>query len=451
MSKKPIIINKLTAGDFPLAVRHIWKNASCADENMRLALTLTTIVCYSGLSPRLRAKYVYDFCVDMILLNLICIAASGSGKNLINWLLMRLMKSQIQRDQEERLKMREAKEQQDAEVGDKKKGRKKKEELVAIRFLQKFTLPVAVKYCHFMYRIYGDWMPFFLYGSELGSFTENRRGSSEFQSVARSAFSATEWYSRDTLYQDGYNAMVNLNWCSVLCGQDQALDKYIDKDGVVQGDAGRQILIRLNNNLGEAAPTFKPFTDEQLHDIDATVAKLMAETYTTDNQLMPTHVVDMQWIDKDVERWCNQIREQILKNGSEAMNSFYVRASLSSFRICVMLYHLWGEENPVEEGITVEEVQKKVRRCYYFFAQLILDNAMAKWGKTYEAAMPKDEEAVKKPTLYDAMPKRFSRDMLRDEVRKQQLGTPARQFIFKWLNKKWIYEAEQDVYEKLYE
>lgn len=451
MSKKPVIINKLTAGDFPLAVRHIWKNASCADENMRLALTLTSIVCYSGLSPRLRAKYVYDFCVDMILLNLICIAASGSGKNLINWLLMRLMKSQIMRDQEERLKMREAKEQQDVEDGGKKKGRKKKEELVAIRFLQKFTLPVAVKYCHFMYRIYGDWMPFFLYGSELGSFTENRRGSSEFQSVARSAFSATEWYSRDTLYQDGYNAMVNLNWSSVLCGQDQALDKYIDKDGVVQGDAGRQILIRLNNNLGEAAPTFKPFTDEQTHDIDATVAKLMAETYTTDNQLMPTHVVDMQWIDKDVERWCNQIREQILKNGSEAMNSFYVRASLSSFRICTMLYHLWGEENPVEEGMTAEEVQKRVRRCYYFFAQLILDNAMAKWGKTYEAAMPKDEEAVKKPTLYDAMPKRFSRDMLREEVRKQQLGTPARQFIFKWLNKKWIYEAEKDVYEKLYE
>ena len=64
--------------------------------------------------------------------------------------------------------------------------------------------------------------------------------------------------------------------------------------------------------------------------------------------------------------------------------------------------------------------------------------------------MPKDEEAVKKPTLYDQMPQRFSRDMLRDEIRKLELGTPARLFIFKWMKKKWIYEVEKDVYEKLY-
>lgn len=448
-NKKPIIIDNLTAGDFPLAVRHIWSNTSGADKNMRLALTLTSIVCFSGLSPRLRVKYTFDFVADMILLNLICIGHSGAGKNLINWLVNLLMKAQIIRDQEERLKLREAKEQEDAEGGKKNK-KKKKDVLVAIRFLQKFTLPVAVKYCDFMYRRYGDWMPFFLYGSEFGSFTENRRGSAEFQSVARSSFSATEWYSRDTLYQDGYNAMVNMNWCSVMCGQDQALDKYIDKNGVVEGDAGRQILVMLDDNIGEPSPTIRPLGEAQMRDINATIGMLMAETYTDDDQLMPTHLVDMHWLDKDVNRWCDQTREQILKTGSLAMNSYYVRASLSSFRICTTLYHLWGEETPTEAGVTVEEVQKRVRRCYYFFAQLILDNAMARWGKIYEANMPKGEEAVKKPTLYDQMPKRFTRDMLRDEIRKLELGTPARLFIFKWMKKKWIYEVEKDVYEKLY-
>ena len=76
---------------------------------------------------------------------------------------------------------------------------------------------------------------------------------------------------------------------------------------------------------------------------------------------------------------------------------------------------------------------------------------MTQWGQEYEAAMPKDKEnAAKKPTLYDLMPKRWTRDQLREMVVKQELGTPVRTFIFKWLKKKWIYEVEKDVYEKLY-
>lgn len=82
---------------------------------------------------------------------------------------------------------------------------------------------------------------------------------------------------------------------------------------------------------------------------------------------------------------------------------------------------------------------------------MILDNAMAQWGQLYESLMPKDKEATaKQPTLFDQMPKRFSRDQLREMVIKLELGTPARIFIHKWHKKKWIYEAETDVYEKVY-
>lgn len=439
VKRNVLTVNDLIASDFPPSVRPFWENMPGTDPQLRLATTLAATVCYCGLSPRLRVKYTYDLAHSMLLLNLLCIGSSGSGKSIIRWVVNLLMNEQIMRDQNERRKLREYKEASRRKGANKDKG---EEPLVAIRFLQKFTLPVIVKYADLIHRRYDDWLSFFLFGDELAAFTENRRGNGDFRAVARTAYALGETYSRDTLYQDGYNAMVDIDWCSVMCGQEQALEKYIDKNGIVQGDAGRQILVKLNDNIGEDAPTIRPLTERQTREINQTVSQLMRETFTDDDQLMPTHEVDMSWLDKDVKAWCNRTREQILKTGSRAMDSFYVRASVSSFRLATMLYHLWGE-NPAK--------QRQVRRCYHAFAQMILDNSMAQWGQEYENAMPKSKESAdKKPTLYDRMPKRWTRDMLRDMIAREGLGTPTRLFIFKWLKKKWIYEVEKDVYEKIY-
>lgn len=436
MRQYPTTVKNLTAGDFPPAVRPFWENIP-SDLNLRLALTLTSIVCYCSLSPRLRVKYVYDISMSMLLLNLLCIGPSGSGKSLVRWVVNLIMNAQIIRDQKERKKLRDYKDASRRRGANKDKG---EEPLAVIRFLQKFTLPIVVKYADLTYRRYKDWLSFFLYSDELAAFAENRRGNGDFQAVARTAYSLGETYSRDTLYQDGYNAMVDILWCSVLCGQEQALSKYIDKNGVVMGDAGRQILVKLSDGIGEDAPQIRPFSEDQFHDINVAVNNLMAETFSDDDTLMPIHVVDMSWLDKDVKTWCNIIREKILKTGSRAMDSFYVRASLSSFRIATELYHLWGEK---------PERRKEVRRCYYAFAEMILDNSMSQWGDTYEDSMPKDGDAkTKKQSLFDMMPQRWTRDMLREMVLKEELGTPARIFIFKWLKKKWISEVEEGVYEK---
>lgn len=438
----------LTAGDFPPAVRPFWANVP-GNKPLRDALTLTSITCYCGLSPRLRVKYTYDnaLFLTMLVLNLLVIAPSGKGKGIIRWVVNMLMNGLIKRDTEQRRKLREYKELP------KKEREKLREPLLMIRFLQKFTLPVVVKYADLINRSYGDWLSFFLYGDELASFTENRKGNAEFQAVARTAYMLGETYSRDTLYQDGYNAMVDIMWNSVLCGQEQALAKYITQEGIVLGDAGRQMLVKLDDSLGEDVPNIRPLTDLQMSDIHLATSRLMSETFTDDDELVPTHLVDMAWMDKDVRQWCDQVRDEVAKTGSRAMDSFYVRASTSAFRIATMLYHLWGEGRPELYGVSdsPEQIQRKVRRCYYYFAQLILDAAMEQWGRDYEAAMPKDKENVaKKPSLYDQLPNRFTREQLREQVQKLELSAPVRVFICKWLKKKWIYEVENDLYEKLY-
>ena len=440
--KKKIIIKNITAADFPAAVRPFWTNAkSAADALIKVKCTVIALICYCVLSPRLRVKYYYNYIVSILLLNLLCIGPTGKGKSLVRTIVRTILASLLDRDEKERDIENNYKRE------NKRKGnsqKKDEEPLFAYRILQKFTLPIAVKLADNIRRRYGDLLPFFLYADELGSFIENKKGSAEFSSVARTAYNMGEVYSRDTLYDGGYNARVDITWNSIICGQDVALSKYITNDGLLMGDGSRNIIFRIGEELGVEPPRILPFTPEQQLYISDTVNRLMRETFTNDDKLMPIHEVDMEWINKDVIAWCDQQREIISKSGSRAHDSFYGRASESAFRLATILYHLWGEE---------PKRQKNVRKCYYYFAQFILDGLMDQWGQQYEAAVPKDKETtIARPTLYDSLTKRFTRKQLCEKINELGITSAARKFIYIWLQKKWIFEVEgeADTYEKIY-
>ena len=430
MIKPYVKVRELLASDLPLAVRPFFVNV-VNNKKLRIALTIDSIVCYCGLYPRIRVKYVFDHSLSMLLLNQLVVGPSGSGKSWIRWVVNLIMQKLVVRDSIERERLREYKETNMRKGANKEKA---KEPLVCIRFLQKFTLPILVKYADYARRKYGDYLSFFLFSDEMGSFVENKRSSREYQSVARTAYNLDEIYSRDTLYDGGYNANVSINWCSIICGQNMALEKYVDREAVVGGDAGRHILCCLDDSLAQDAPVVLPLDQEQLLAVEEAVERGMKETCTDDDKLMPIHLVDMAWMYQDVKDWCEYVQDQILKTASRAMNSFYVRASSSAFRIATMLYHLWGE---------TEESRPLVSKCYFYFANFILDSAMEQWSDTYEETQPKTKQFTQdKLTLFDQMPNEFSRDQLREMVHKLQLGTETRQFIHKWLNKGWIVQKD---------
>lgn len=440
--KKNIIVNSLTAADFPAAVRPFWTNAkSVGDILISIKYVIIALVCYAVLSPRLRVKYRYNLAMSMILLNLLCIGPSGKGKTIVRYIVTFILGRLFERDDKERDIENDFKRKNKAKSANQKRD---EEPLFAYRILQKFTLPIAVKLADNIRRRYGDLLPFFLFADELGAFTENKRGSVEFPAVARTAYNMGETYSRDTLYEGGYNGRVDICWNSIMCGQETALGKYITKDGLQLGDGSRQIIFKLGEVLGEEPPTLRPFTREQELFIGDTVSRLMKETFTDDDKLQPIHEVDMSWLDKTIVDWCDHQRELILKSGSNARDSFYGRASESAFRLAAILYHLWGED------LTK---RSKVRKCYLFFAEFILSGLMEQWGQQFEAAVPKDKEAtLARPTLYDSAPKRFTRTWLSEQISKQGISTAPRKFIYKWKQKKWIFEVEDepDTFEKIY-
>ena len=191
----------------------------------------------------------------------------------------------------------------------------------------------------------------------------------------------------------------------------------------------------------------KELTDADLELIAVTHRTLMSETYTEEDTLQPMHDVDMDWLFKDEKAWCAKQREAVNKTGSSAHHSFYKRSSTSAARLATMVYHLWGED---------PKKRSRVRRLYYFFADYILAGQMKLFGKKYEDLEEVinygDDDNCKSESIYDCLPKRFSRQQLNAKREEMKLLTETRKFIFKWLKKKWIVkvEGEEDLYEKLF-
>lgn len=429
----------LQATDLPPAVRVFWDTAP---EQFRIASILTAIDCYCALGTRLRAKYVYDLEPHALLLQLLVLGEPGSGKSFTRPIVKQLMKPL-------KLKDIEQKRIEQAYADLKKTASKSKqlpeEPITCTRNLQTITRAKLVKRADMFIRKYGEPLAFFFFNEELATMTEsNKRAFADLNTMDRLAYDLGAEFGSDTLSDASYNADVDIIYCSLFCGTDNALNEYINKRAIEGGNCTRKILTRIDDDvLGEDAPQFRLQNASEKQCVQQTVQMLMDETYGEDDLLQPVHEIPMEWIDNSVRRWCDEQRKQVIKTGSRAHNCFYKRSSVSAWRMTCLLYHLWGEN---------EECRSKCTRFYRFMAQYILDGLLAQWGRQYDEMHKHDVEGdTTRVTLYDQTPKQFTRDQLQELTVKLGL-CPARSFLSKWKKAKLIYQPDPkvDVYIKNY-
>ena len=465
MSYKPIT---LTSADLPPALQVFWNTAP---EQFRTAAILTALDCYCALGTRIRAKYVYDIEPHALLIQLLVLGEPGSGKSFTRPIVKQLLRPLKLKDMEQKrieqayndLKKTAAKNKQLPE-----------EPITVTRNLQTITRAKLVKRADMFIRKYGEPLAFFFFNEELATMTEsNKRAFADLNTMDRLAYDLGAEYGSDTLSEASYNADVDIIYCSLFCGTDNALKDYINKRAIEGGNCTRKILTRIDDDvLGEDAPIFREQTIEERKLIAKTVTRLMNETYTDDDLLQPVLNLDMAWMEEPVRRWCKAQRTIILKTGSRAHNCFYKRSSVSAWRLTCMLYHLWCMEMDVEcraECVEAENgqaedgspnvdnrkqtIQYKCIRFYRFMAQYILDGLLAQWGREYDEMHKHDDDVPKGATtpLYDQIPQQFSRDQLQELCAKLGLA-PARVFLHKWKKAKLIYQPDKntEVYVKNY-
>lgn len=432
-SNRPKVQPSIGAADLPPALRVFWDTAP---DNFKVASILSALACYCVLGTRLRAKYVYDLDPHALLLQIIILGEPGSGKSFTRPIVKQLLRPIRIKDQE----MKRI-EQAYAEL--KKKAAKNKqlpdEPITATRIVQTITKAKLVKRADMFLRKYGETLAFFFFSEELATMTEsNKRAFADLNTMDRLAFDLGAEFSSDTLSDASYNADVDVIYCSLFCGTENALNEYINKRSVEGGNCTRKVLARIDEDLmGEDAPQFRQQTEAERQLVERTVDRLMKETYTDDDLIQPTHDIPVEWLNLPVRKWCDEQRQQVLKTGSRALNCFYKRSSVSAWRMACMCYHLWDED---------PEQRAHVVKFYRFMANYILDGLMAKWGKQYEQMHKGDsDEESNRVTLYDQLPKQFSRDQLRELIVKLDLSSPDRIFIAKWKKAKMIYQPDPQV------
>lgn len=428
------------AADLPPAVRVFWNTAP---DQFKIPAILTAIDCYCALATRLRAMYVYDLEPHALLLQVLILGEPGSGKSFTRPIVKQLMRPLKLKDAEQK-RIEQA--YQDLKKTAAKNKQLPEEPITVTRIINTITKAKLVKRADMMVRKYGSPLSFFFFSEELATMTEsNKRAFADLNTMDRLAYDLGAEYSSDTLSDASYNADVDIIYNSLFCGTENALNEYINKRAIEGGNCTRKVLVRIDDDLmGEDAPVFRQQTDEEASIVNKTVERLMAETYTEDDMIQDTHMVPTDWLEFSVRKWCNEQRQRVLKTGSRALNCFYKRSSVSAWRMACMCYHLWGED---------ARHQQHCIRFYRFMAQFILDGLLSKWGKQYELMHKGEgEEDGQKVTLYDQLPKQFSRDQLRELIIKLDLSTPERIFINKWKRTKMVYQpdASAEVYVKNY-
>lgn len=431
--------------ELPEIIRQIVGNAP---KNRKEAAFIASLSPLCALASRLRLDYFYDSRPSALLLQVLIEGAQSSGKSFaadIEGLIMN-----------DTLKARDkAMRRLEQEYRDKKKRRKANEKLeeepeTTIRVVPPtISKTVLTKRADMYERVFGDTLTFWMFAEELAQVTDaGKNGYSNLRTIMRTAYDLGSEFGIDFASDNSYSAIVDINICSMFCATPSAIDEYFDKKAIEGGNITRTILCRLDETLGEDGAIFTPYTPEQKAHIDRMLKRLMDETYDNDGGLMPTIQLDTAWLDKTVCAWVRAKGKDASLSGSRSLDVFRKRSSVSAFRVAALCQYLYELEN----ALSPEVIQKRVRQIYLFMADYILDGMLERWGKRFDELNTKRENENRpgpRNVLYDQLSDTFSREQLRAVLEQQGKATPVKVFISQWKKLRVIEEVEKDVYKKL--
>ena len=447
--------------DLPPVIREIVSNAP---QSRNIPAFVATLSPLCAMCPRVRLHYYYDSRPSALLLQVLIEGAQSSGKSFAADIESLIMDNTLKAHDKAMRRLEQ-------EYRDKRKRRKANEKLeeepeTTIRVVPPtISKTVLTKRADMYERVFGDTLTFRMFAEELAQVTDaGKNGYSNLRTIMRTAYDLGSLFGIDFASDNSYSAIVDINICSMFCATPSAIDDYFDKKAIEGGNITRTILCKLDENIGEEGAIFLPYTVEQRIAIDATLARLMNETYDGDGMLKPTVNLDMSWLDKTVCKWVREKGREASLSGNYALDVFRKRSSVSAFRIAALCQYLYMmEENPTakrsnsESGQTAtrsnsEAVRKFVKQIYLFMADYILQSMLERWGNRFETLNNKREKENRprqQNSLFNQLSETFNRAQLRAMIEQQGKTTPERVFICQWKKMHVIEIIDKDTFKKL--
>ena len=446
--------------DLPPVIREIVTNAP---QNRKIPAFIASLSPLCAMCPRVRLHYYYDTRPSALLLQVLIEGAQSSGKSFAADIESLIM--------DKTLKARDkAMRRLEQEYRDKKKRRKANEKLeeepqTTVRVVPPtISKTVLTKRADLYERVLGDTLTFWMFAEELAQVTDaGKNGYSNLRTIMRTSYDLGSLFGIDFASDNSYSAIVDINICSMFCATPAALDEYFDKKAIEGGNITRTILCKIDDDLGEDGAIFIPYTSEQRSAIDTMLTRLMNETYDNDGGLQPTVDLDMSWLDKTVCKWVRGKGNEATLSGSQALDVFRKRSSVSAFRIaalCQYLYMMEISSSPASRdsakneasSVLPDNIRRFVKQIYLYMAEYILQAMLDRWGKRFEELNAKREAEQKpgpKENLFDQLTETFTREQLNLLIEKQGKVTPDKVFINRWKKLRVIEIIDKNTFRKV--
>lgn len=422
-----------------------------APEKFKMATFIACCAPLATLATRLRAYYPFDQEPHACLLQTIICSEQSGGKSFARNVENVIMARQKARDNEQR--------RQEQAYRELKQKASKTAKLPDPPKTAIICCPVSISIAQLIkradapVRLYGTPLTLWTFTEELATATEtNKRAFSNIKSIMRTAYDLGSEYGVDYLSDNSYSATVDILYNTMFCTTPSALDEYMDRKAIEGGNVTRTIVYDLGSQLGDEAPVFARITPDQQQIINETIRLMMADTYSDTGGIQPEKYIDMDWLEKDIRQWCAQKNMEAIKSGSTALGVFYKRSSVSAFRIAVLCQYLYGLERGESGGMKGEgKTRKLVKRIYLAMAEQILAGMLDKWGRRYEDLLAKRQELStgSRLSLFEQLPDEFSRELLRETIKRLGLTTDDWVFLSKWNAKALITKVSKNVFRKI--
>lgn len=437
-------VTTLKGSDLPAFLRVFW---DIAPIRFRVSVVIIAAAIFSALLPRLKFKDVFQpHAFHLVLLHVLLIMPPSSGKSFIRFLFKRIAYPLSELDRAERDRLQEWKEKK---VSAGSKAIEKRPQTV-LRVLQSFTRAAVLRLAVTAERRFGCPVPFLCFTEELRTFADsNKREQGALKTISCIAFDPGATYTSDTSWEGGCDGEADICWSSVMACTPEVERHFNGEDSLLAGETSRQILLSFDDQIGQEPPVFQSMSQEQNELVDAEIMRAMDASYSPDRQsLQPEIWLDMSFLDNDIRSWCEAQRCEVLLSGSRARSMMYPRSSVNAVRICSLLMWMWSAPGVKESR---ESIERKVRRCYYFFADFCLQSMLERHGQRYEQLKNKfsSETGQCKTTLFDSLPNEFSLAQMQEAMLKLGLKSPANVMLSQYKRKRFVHhDKERDLYIK---
>ena len=414
--------------DLPPVVREL---VDGAPEKFRMPTFIACMAPLGCLATRLRFHYPYDRGPSAPLLQTIICSEQSGGKSFARYVENVIMARQRERDDRERRREQEYRELRQRRS--KNKDMPEAPHTTIVCCPVNISIAQLVKRADAPVRYFGAPLTLWTFSEELATATESsRRAFSNIKTIMRLAYDLGSKYGMDYLSETSYSASVDILYNTMFCTTPSALDEYMNDRAIEDGNCTRAIFCDIDSKIGDDAPVFREPGPDERSVIDRTIKLMMDDTYNDDGSIKPEMLIDMEWLAGDVSAWCDSKKCEAIRTGSDALDTFYKRSSVSAFRIAALCQYLFGLENAAD-------IRRKVRDIYLCMAEQILQSMLDLFGARYDRLRRnRRPRTYRRTSLFDRLPDEFTREMLQEAIESMELSTDYTVFLSKWNGKGFI-------------